>query len=121
MPKPSKADPTALGDVLQGQGHSDRTQHAINQWQSVAPVPGKGNNEFFRLAARLAAAGCSEADVHGLLIEQANFARHPSERIKEIPGIIASLRKKGAFASKLVIEPANNSEDSMLMFYAKAA
>jgi hypothetical protein len=77
--------------------HSDRIQSAIDQWQAISKVPGKGNNEFFRLAGRLAAAGCSDAAMHNHLIAQSAFARDPAERIKEIPKILASLRKKGAF------------------------
>jgi hypothetical protein len=89
--------------------NSTRLQNAIDQWQAISKTPGKGNVEFFRLACRLAAAGCSEADTHALLIGQSQFARHPAERIKEIPQIIASLAKMDAFLNGSYAKPLLNA------------
>ncbi|MPR12948.1 hypothetical protein [Microvirga tunisiensis] len=68
-------------------------EKAIDEWRT-APR-GDGNNAFFRLGAALQRAGLDEIEIRERLREEVAYAHSKSERRKEIPGIIKSLRRRG--------------------------
>ncbi|MBM6584416.1 hypothetical protein ILT44_29925 [Microvirga sp. BT689] len=81
------------------QSHAGRQQAAIDkatdEWRSAPP--GDGHNAFFRLGAALQRAGLDESEIREKLREEVGHAHSKSERRKEIPGILKSLRRRGTF------------------------
>ncbi len=69
-----------------------RVEEAIDQWRS-APK-GHGHAEFFRLAARLKAAGMTVEEVEEHLHAECAFAKSPAKRRSEIKGICKTLRDR---------------------------
>jgi hypothetical protein len=66
-------------------------QNAISDWRSTPP--GTGNNAFYRLACKLKVYGMDDNEIRSTLNTEATYGRSPSERRREIPGIMSALRK----------------------------
>ena len=111
-PRPPSEPPVVerMADILRGRqaskhgskphsalGRQIAVEKAINRWR--ATFKGQGNLEFWRLACTLAGLGLSETEVEAKLNDEA-YTSHStgSERMAEIPGIIANLRAKGPFS-----------------------
>jgi hypothetical protein len=60
---------------------------AVNAWR-VTPK-GSGRSAFYALSRRLQRAGMSRAELNELLTHEAQYARSPNERRREIPGLVA--------------------------------
>jgi hypothetical protein len=73
-------------------------QEAINTWRSSVAHPGQGNEMLFDLALSLRRAGMSLPEIEVKLREEAQFGRTPTERLAQIPSIMASLRKSSVRA-----------------------
>ncbi|MFN8722686.1 MAG: hypothetical protein ACK5YI_17820, partial [Rhodospirillales bacterium] len=84
----------------QTEGHRDRWNTAamtaaIEEWRR-APE-GEGDQAFFILASKLAGAGMGEFECEGVLVEEAQGARNPDQRLDQIDRILNWLRVRDAF------------------------
>jgi hypothetical protein len=68
-------------------------------WRGSIRYLGKGNDMFFELALSLRRAGMNGRQIETKLREEAQYGRTPSERLAQIPTVMASLRKSFARAS----------------------
>jgi hypothetical protein len=72
---------------------NDRTQRQAAAIQTWHDTPAKSGNEaFFQLGVDLRGAGLSMAEVEDTLWLEAGYARHPTERRREIKSIMRTLR-----------------------------
>lgn len=72
---------------------------AVGTWRISVGHPGRGDQMFFHLALGLRRAGMSHQQIEATLGSEAQYGRSPSERLAQIPSIMASLRKSFARAS----------------------
>lgn len=68
--------------------NSIKIEQAKLHWQETTQIPGTGHKEFYRLSTKLARYGCDSGEMRYHLYEQAEFARSPEERRREIEHII---------------------------------
>ncbi len=64
---------------------------ASRRWRAVAMVPGQGHKDFFKLGVALRAAGLDDFAMGQALRDEAQYARSPEERLREVREIIKSL------------------------------
>lgn len=64
---------------------------ASQRWRSVAMIPGQGHRDFFKLGVALRAAGLDDFTMGQVLRDEAQYARHPEDRLREVRQIIKSL------------------------------
>jgi hypothetical protein len=68
-------------------------------WRGSSAYPHRGNEMFFNLGLSLRRAGMNPQQLEATLRNEAQYGRTPSERLDQIPSIMASLRKSLARAS----------------------
>jgi hypothetical protein len=68
-------------------------EEATATWRTSVGHPGRGNEMFFDLALGLRRAGRGRQQIEATLRAEAAYGRTPSERLAQIPSIMASLRK----------------------------
>lgn len=91
-PTPSVAAPTPPPAETVDQG---KVEAAIRQWREVGCGAGCGNHEFFLLGLRLHTAGMPDYEIERTLGDEAQYARTPSDRRRNIPFVMLSLRRRG--------------------------
>ena len=82
-----------LAEEAAAKVQNDRAQRqaaAIQKWRA-APAEA-GHAAFFQLGVDLRSAGLSMSDIELTLRQEAGYARHPTERRREINGIMRTLR-----------------------------
>jgi hypothetical protein len=85
--------PPPVPPEIQHQGdkpaHQDKqVQWAIEYWSKRGCVKGNGRTQLWLLAKRLVEAGCDDLALGDILYEQAGFATNPTERRREIDGLL---------------------------------
>ena len=82
-----------------GELNNDLVEAATRDWRESPFHEGEGNKRLWDYAVKLRAAGLSHNDIEAMLYGEAAFARHPDQRLAQIPSIMntlkASWRKAG--------------------------
>jgi hypothetical protein len=89
-----------LAEEAAAKVQNDRAQRqavAIQKWRSA--LPRHGNRAFFELGVDLRGAGLSMVEIDSVLRQEAGYARHPTERRREIKNI---MRRLGGSSRRLV-------------------
>lgn len=68
-----------------------KMEKAVATWTSASQQVGQGHRAFYRLALGLRSAGLDATEMSEKLYDQAVWARNPTERRSEIPGIVRKL------------------------------
>jgi hypothetical protein len=66
---------------------------ATNIWRGSPAFQGEGDAMFFGFARSLRAAGMDSIQIERVLHQEAHYARHPQERLSQIPSIMGSLKR----------------------------
>jgi hypothetical protein len=74
---------------------AQRKDEAINEWRAISHVDDARNHAFFVLGLRLVRLGTPFHEVKRMLESEARLAPHSEKRKKQVPSIIASLRRMG--------------------------
>jgi hypothetical protein len=81
----------AIRAGLASQAQQSSVAGASRRWRAVAMVPGQGHKDFFKLGVALRAAGLDDFAMGQALRDEAQYARSPEERLREVREIIKSL------------------------------
>jgi hypothetical protein len=73
---------------------------ALERWQAARFKTGNGNREFYYFGFELLKAGFSLQEIENILYQNVIYARHPSERKKQIPSIIQTLNRRRSYVEK---------------------
>jgi hypothetical protein len=98
--QPDMSDLTSIDTACDGEKKTvdiARVRRATEKWHQ-APE-GTGNDEFFRLAIELRAAGMEPEEIRATLRRETGFARHPDQRLAQIPSVMDSLRSRRRWLS----------------------
>jgi hypothetical protein len=67
-------------------------------WREVGTLPGNGNDGFLRFGSGLAKAGLAGREIERILKEEGRYAHTPKDRLRNIPHVIRSLRRRQGMA-----------------------
>lgn len=76
-----------------GELNQSLIEAATTKWRESRLHEGEGNDRFWDYALNLRAAGMNFREIEAKLYEEAQFARHPDQRLAQISSIMTSLRQ----------------------------
>lgn len=95
---PAEAAPVGrMGSFGERSFDQGRANAARAAFQAERMTKGKGNQALFTLGKELALSGLTPSDVQAELLSEAAHMRSPSDRLRQVPGIMKWLEENGLF------------------------